>query len=137
MSARAVAGRSRSPLTRTGLPSARTPHSEHRADGVVSVGELQPERLRDRPADHRFLLQAGEREGVLAAADHPPLAVAHEERGVRRGVVVVEQFEEEGKPALGAALRLAGEAEVAVELAGAVAAVGADEGMGHGRVHKE
>ena len=83
-------------------------------------------------ADDLLLLEAREGEGVLPAAHHPSLAVAHEERCVRRRVVVVEQFEEEGESALGAALRLAREADVAIELAGAVTAVWADEGVGHG-----
>ena len=54
-----------------------------------------------------------------------------EERRVGRRVVVVEQFEQEREAALRAALALAREADVAVELARAVAAVGADEGVGH------
>jgi hypothetical protein len=102
--------------------------------GFVAVGEAQAEHLLDALADHLLLLEAGEGERVLPAADHPALAVAHEEGGVGRRVVVVEQFEQEREAALRAALGLAGEAEVAVELAGAVAAVRADEGVGHGQL---
>ena len=132
MSALALATTSRSPLTRTGLPSARTPHSSTVATGSLAVGEAQAQHLLHALADHRFLLQAGEGEGVLAAADHATLVVAHEEGRVGRRVVVVEQLEQEGEAALGAALRLAREADVAIELARAVTAVGADEGVSHG-----
>src|SRR5262249_10324765 len=82
-------------------------------------------------ADHVFLLQAREGEGVLPAAGDAALAVADEEGGIRRRVVVVEQFEQEREAALAAALALAREADVAIDLRGAVTAVGADEGVGH------
>src|ERR1035437_1619732 len=104
---------------------------EHRGDRIISVGEAQTEHLGDTLTDHVLLLQPGEGEGVLAAADHATLAVADEEGGVGRRVVVIEKFEQEREAALRAALALACEAEIAVELARAVAAVWADEGMGH------
>ena len=104
MSAFALAATSRSPLTCTGISSARTPHSSTVATGSSPFAKLQAEHLLDALADHLLLLEAGEREGVLAAADHAALAVAHEERRVRRRVVVVEQFEQEREAALRAAL---------------------------------
>ena len=117
MSAFALAATSRSPLTCTGtLERAHAP-LEHGLDRVVAVCEAQAEHLLDALADHLLLLEARERERVLAAADHAALAVAHEERGVGRRVVVVEQLEQEGEAALRAALGLAREADVAVELA--------------------
>src|SRR5262249_7750550 len=64
------------------------------------------------------------------------LPVADEERGVRSRVVVVEQFEQEGEPALRATPGLAREAEVAIELAAAMTAVWADEGMNHGSPYR-
>ena len=132
MSAFALAATSRSPLDLDRLLERAHAPLEHRLDGVVAVGEVQPQHLLDALADHVLLLEARERERVLAAADHAPLAVADEEGGVGRRVVVVEQFEQEREAALRAALALAREADVAVDLARAVAAVGADEGMGHG-----
>src|SRR6516164_5037815 len=93
---------------------------------VIAVFEPQ--------ADHLLLLQTGEGERVLPAPDHPPLPVAHEEGGVRCRIVVVEQFKQEGEAALRAAPPLAGEAEVAIELATAVPAVWTDERVGHGQL---
>ena len=117
MSALALAATSRSPLTsHRHLERAHAP-LEHGRDRIVAVGEAQPEHLLDALADHLLLLEARERERVLAAADHAALAVAHEERRVGRRVVVVEQLEQEREAALRAALGLAGEADVAVELA--------------------
>ena len=125
------AATSRSPLTSTGTSSARTPHSSTVSTGSSPLEKLRPEHLLDALADDLLLLEPGEGEGVLAAAHDPALAVAHEEGGVGRRVVVVEQFEQERETALGAALGLAGEADVAVELARPVSAVGADERVGH------
>ena len=71
MSALARAATSRSPLTTPDLQRAHAP-LEHRRDRVVAVGELRPEHLLDALADHVLLLEAREREGVLAAADDPP-----------------------------------------------------------------
>ena len=85
MSAFALAATSRSPLTCTGTSSARTPHSSTVATGFVAVCESQPEHLLHALADHVLLLKAREGERVLAAADHATLAVADEERRVRRG----------------------------------------------------
>src|SRR6202043_4065796 len=105
---------------------------ENRSHRVIAVGELQPEHLGDVLADHVFLLEAREGEGVLPASHHATLAVAHEEGCVGCRVVVVEEFEQEREPALRAALALSREAKVAIELAGAVTAVWTDERMGHG-----
>src|SRR5438128_2392972 len=115
------------------LQRAHTP-LEHLADGIIAVGKLEPEHLRHRPADHVFLLEARERERVLPAAGHATLAVAHEEGGVGRRIVVVEQFKQKREPAPFAALALSREGDVAVQLARAVATVGADEGVGHDRL---
>src|SRR5204863_9975052 len=75
--------------------------------------------------------EAGQLEGAAAAADDPALGVADEERCVGRGVVVVEELEEEAEAALRATLGLAAEAGGAVALRGAVAAVRADEQVRH------
>ena len=87
--------------------SARTPHSSTVATWSSPFSKLRPERLLDALADDLLLLEAGQREGVPAAADHAALAVGHEEGRVGRRVVVVEQLEEEREAALRAALALA------------------------------
>jgi RNase P/RNase MRP subunit POP5 len=60
--------------------------------------------LHRRAADHLLVRQAGQLLGAAAAADDAALLVADEERRVGRGVVVVEQLEEEAEAALRAAL---------------------------------
>ena len=100
---------------------------ERGADVVGAVVEAQAEHLADRAADRLLGLQAGELERAAAAVDDPPVRVAGEERRVRRRVVVVEQLEQVGEPALLAAAGLTAEAGVAVGGHRPVAAVGADE----------
>ena len=108
MSAFALAATSRSPLTCDRHLQRAHPPLQHGRHRVVAVGEAQAEHLLDALADHLLLLEAGEGERVLAAADHAALAVAHEERRVGRRVVVVEQFEQEREAALRAALAAGG-----------------------------
>ena len=98
---------------------------------VLAVAELEAEHLAHRAADDALVVEAGELEGAAAAADHAALAVADEEGGVGRRVVVVEQLEEEAEAALRAALRLAAEAGGAVGRGRAVSAVRADEEVRH------
>src|SRR3954454_3957182 len=100
---------------------------EHRAHGVVAAGEAQAEHLGDRTADDLLVVKAGQLEGAAPAGDDLALLVAGEERRVRRGVVVVEELEQEAEPALGAPARLTPEPGVALGGGGAVAAVGAEE----------
>src|SRR3954447_10446710 len=83
-------------------------------DLVAAVVELQAEHLVDRAPDDLLLLEAGELERAAAGADRPALLVAHEEGRVRRGVVVVEQLEEEREAAPLAALGLTPEAGGAI-----------------------
>src|SRR5215208_7956421 len=84
------------------------------ADVVVAVLELQPQDLLDRTADDVLIAQAGEHAGAPAGADQAALLVRDEERGVRRGVVVVEQLEEEPEAAVLAAAGALGEAGAAL-----------------------
>src|SRR5688500_12734529 len=99
---------------------------------IGAVGEAQAEHLGDVAADDPLVVEAGQLEGAAAAADHATGLVADEERGVGRRGVVVEQLEQEPEPALRARLRLPAEARRAVGRGAAVAAVGADEEVGHG-----
>ncbi len=107
---------------------------EHRVDrGRRRSSKRSPSTCSHALADHLFLLEAGQLEGASPAADHAALAVADEERGVRRRVVVVEQLEEEREAALrAAAFGSRVKPTLRSTLGRAVAAVGADERVGHG-----
>src|SRR4029079_13978082 len=75
--------------------------------GLARAALLQPlpaEDFFDRAPDHVFVGEAGQRDAAPARVDYPRLAVAYEEGGVRRRVVVVEQLEHESEAAFGAAL---------------------------------
>jgi hypothetical protein len=98
---------------------------------VLPAGEVQPENVLHLAADDLLVGEPGELARAAAAADHAALLIADEERGVRGGVIVVQELEEEAEAALGAALRLVAEPRGAVGLGGALTAVGADEEMGH------
>src|SRR5205085_2666647 len=79
-------------------------------------------------ADRLLRCHPRELERAAAAVHEPPIAVAREERGVGRGVVVVEELEQVREPALLAAADLiASECDVALGRHRAVAAVRADE----------
>src|SRR5207248_8576281 len=87
----------------------------------------QPEPLDDLRADQLLFRIAGELEDPAATGDDAGVAVADDEAGVRGGVVVVHQLEEEPEPAA-----VAGDGDVvelleAVVVDGALLAVGADE----------
>src|SRR6187200_59171 len=114
-----------------GLAERPDPPLEHGADRVVGVREAQPEHVLHGPADDALVVEPRQLERAASAADDAPLRVADEERGVGRRVVVVEQLEEEAEAALRAPLGLAAEAGGAIALGRAVAAVRADEQMGH------
>src|SRR4051812_43628498 len=102
------------------------------ADVVGAVLEHEAQHLADVAADDALVVEARQLERAAATADHAALLVTDEEGGVRGGVVVVEQLEEEAEAALRAALRLAGEAGGAIALGTAIAAAGTDEEMSHG-----
>src|SRR5207245_2155575 len=97
------------------------------ADVVGAVLELQSQHLVDRASDHLLGLQPGQLERAPAAVDDPAVSVAGEERRVRSRVVVVEQLEQVGKPALLTTPRLAAKPGVAVGPHRAVSAVGTNE----------
>ena len=99
-------------------------------DVVGAVIELEPEDVGDRPPDRLLGGQAGELERALATVDDPAVGVAGEERRIWRRVVVVEQLEQVGEPALLASPGLAGpERDRSLGCHRPVAAVGADEVM--------
>src|ERR1022692_2360312 len=132
-----VGGRARGEVgvgpQRRGLPERPHPPLEDRRDVILAVLEAQPELLRERLTDDLLLLIAGQLERSPAAADHATLAVGHEERRVRRRVVVVEQLEEKREAAVRAAPIFTAKRLIAVRCERAVAAVGADEWVRHRR----
>ena len=94
---------------------------------IVAVLELEPEDLL-HVAPHRVgVPEPGELPDPAPDADHAGVPVQDHERRVRRGVVVVEQLEQEAEPAPLAAAWTVAEAGGAVGRDAAVAAVGADE----------
>ncbi len=74
--------------------------------------ELEVQHLLRGAAHHVEIAEAGELSGAPAGADQATLLVEDEERRVGRGVIVVEQLEEEAEPAFlaapGAALEAGG-----------------------------
>src|SRR5262245_41501595 len=103
-------------------------------DGADMVGpafEVEPEDLADLATHDLLVREPGELPCAPAAADDAPGLVADEESGVRRGIVVVQQLEEETEAALGASARLVPEPLLTVCCARALTAVGADEQMRH------
>ena len=72
----------------------------------LRVGE--GERLDDVAAHQVGLREAGELEDAAPDREHAPVAVGHEQSGVRRRVVVVEQLEEKAEAAVTARRRLVG-----------------------------
>src|SRR5207248_7675964 len=93
----------------------------------------QAEDVVDRTTDDPLGVEPGQLPGAPPGADEVAVLVADEERSVRRGVVVVEQLEQEAEAALGAAACLAAKSCVAVRRRAAVPAVGAHEMVGHRR----
>src|SRR4029450_2758400 len=77
-------------------------------------GSLQPERVHDVPADQLRLLVARQLEDAAARGEHPRVAIADDEAGARRGVVVVEELEQEPEAAPLAGRRLVEQALAAV-----------------------
>ena len=75
--------------------------------------------------------QTGEFARATAAADDPAFFVAGEERRVGRRVVVVQQLEQEAETALRATLGHVAKTGGPLSLRSPVAAVRADEQMGH------
>ena len=67
-----------------------------------------------RASDHVEVAEPRELARAAAGADEPALLVEDEEGGVRRGVVVVEQLEQEAEPAALAAPRAGLEARGAL-----------------------
>src|SRR4051812_11180424 len=104
---------------------------EHGAHVVLPVLEVEAEHVGDGAADDLLVGQAGQLARAAATADHATLLVAHEEGGVRRRVVVVEQLEQEPEAALRAAAWLVPEALLAIGRGRALTAVGADEQVRH------
>ena len=92
----------------------RTSHSSAVAMWSTPSSKRSPSASRDRLADRGLGPQSGQLERAAAAVDDPPLAIAREEGGVRRRVVIVEQLEQVREAALLASARLATEAGVAV-----------------------
>ena len=128
MSATALAGRSRSAWTSTGLPLTRTSHSS----AVLDVVGRRPRSAARGPRATGRPITCSVFSPVSSNDPRPqstirPVGVAGEERRVRRRVVVVEQLEQVREPAFLAPAGLAAEAGVAVGAHRAVAAVRADE----------
>src|SRR3954454_18544594 len=113
------------------LAEAADPPLERDADGVLLALEVQAQDVAHGPADDLLVRQARQLARPAAAADDPALAVADEERGVGRRVVVVEQLEEEPEAALRAPLGLVAEPRGPLGRRAPVAAVRADEQVGH------
>ena len=112
-------------------PSRRTPHSRASSTGF-GVGELQ--RLDDVAAHQVGLGEAGQLEDAAADREHAPLLVGDDETRVGRGVVVVEQLEEEAEAAVPAGGRLRREALAGVDVERALLAPWADVVRHGGRV---
>src|SRR3954453_20935194 len=104
---------------------------EDRVHGILPVGPSQAEHHTYRAADDALVVEARQLEGTAAAPDDATLGVAHEERGVRGRVVVVEQLEQEGKSALAARGRLARESARALRFVRSRTTVRADEEVSH------
>ena len=85
------------------------------------------ERLDHVLAEHVLLLVTRQLENPAPQREHPALRVADDEARARRRVVIVEELEQEAESAVPALRRPAGEAVHAVDVDGALLAVGADE----------
>src|ERR671937_796232 len=100
---------------------------ERRADVVVAVLEGESQHVAHWLAQRIRLAETGELAHALAEADHARVLVADHKGGVGRGVVIVEQLEQEPEAAFGAALRASSETCGAVPRERAIPAVGTDE----------
>ncbi len=92
----------------------------------VRIASFSPSR-RTPHADQILFPEAGELEDAAPTRDDPRFPVADDQAGIRRGVVVVHQFEKEGEAAA-----LTGDRDVVellepVVVDGALLAVRADE----------
>ena len=102
MSAFALAATSRSPLTCTGTFSARTPLQDG-GDRIVALGELQAEHLLDAlPITSSSSRPVKAKEFFPHPTTRP--SPSQTKNAASGAVVVVEQFEQECEPALGATL---------------------------------
>jgi hypothetical protein len=72
---------------------------ECRSNVVVAVFKLELQYVVYRATDHVEVSEAGQLARPAAGADEPPLLVKDEEGGVRGGIVVVEELEQEPETA--------------------------------------
>ena len=105
-------------------PSLRTPHSR-----TTSIGDdvRERERLDDVATDEIGVAVPGQLEDAAPGREDARVAVADDEAGLGRRVVVLEQLEEKPERAAPALDGLHREPVVAVEVDRALLAVGADE----------
>src|SRR5438105_419624 len=106
---------------------ANTPFERDLRRVLLGLEAAEPEPVDDVRPEQLLLSVADELEDTAAGGEDPSFLVADDEAGVRRGVVVVHQLEEEAESAA-----LAGDRDVVellqpVVVDGALLAVGADE----------
>jgi len=104
---------------------------QHGAHVVRAAFEVEAQHFAHLTPHDLLVGQAGELPRAAPAADDAAVLVAHEERRVGCGVVVVQQLEQESEAALGAAARLIAEALLTVGGGGPRSAVRADEQVRH------